>query len=77
MTKILYLLIGVAVLSFLGWFYWRSVNKGSKKEILIDPVCGMDVSDTPLLKSKFGKRTYYFCSRGCKNLFDRMPQDYM
>lgn len=77
MTKMLYLLIGIAVLSLLASFCRRSISKRDKKEILIDPVCGMDVSDNPYLKSKFGKKTYYFCSQVCKNVFDRMPQNYM
>lgn len=57
------------------WQYFIGKDKGDKQKF--DPVCGLDVSDMLPLTSKFGKKTYYFCSRGCKTLFDRMPQDYM
>lgn len=60
------------------WQYITGKGKEDKQQTgRFDPVCGLDVSDMPPLTSKFGKKTYYFCSRGCKNLFDRMPQDYM
>lgn len=61
--------------------WWQYITgkgrEGKQGTVSFDPVCGLDVSDRPPLTSKFGKKTYYFCSQGCKNLFDRMPQDYM
>ena len=35
-----------------------------------DPICGMVVSKSTLLKSERAGRTYYFCSEGCKRTFE-------
>lgn len=42
-----------------------------------DPVCNMDVDPkTAAAKMEYQGKTYYFCSKGCKNAFDRDPQKY-
>jgi Cu+-exporting ATPase len=42
-----------------------------------DPVCGMDVSpDRAAAKSEHNGQTYYFCSKQCKQKFDRSPEQY-
>ena len=42
-----------------------------------DPVCGMDVDPkTAAAKSDYQGQTYYFCSLGCKQSFDKDPQKY-
>ena len=42
-----------------------------------DPVCGMEVDEStaPATSTHRGK-TYYFCSTGCKETFDRNPEAY-
>jgi YHS domain-containing protein len=43
-----------------------------------DPVCGMDVDPkTAAGKSEYQGKTYYFCSLGCKQDFDKAPQRYV
>ena len=43
-----------------------------------DPVCGMDVDpQTAAGKSEYQGQTYYFCSMGCKQSFDKDPQKYV
>jgi YHS domain-containing protein len=43
-----------------------------------DPVCGMDVDPkTAAAKSDYQGQTYYFCSQGCKQSFDKDPQKYL
>jgi YHS domain-containing protein len=43
-----------------------------------DPVCGMDVDPkTTAGKSEYKGQTYYFCSLGCKKVFDKEPQEYV
>ncbi len=43
-----------------------------------DPVCGMDVDEkTAAGKSVYQGQTYYFCSPGCKQSFDKEPQKYV
>ncbi len=43
-----------------------------------DPVCGMDVDPkTAASKSEYQGQTYYFCSAGCKNAFDKEPAKYV
>ena len=44
---------------------------------VIDPVCGMTVDPaTAEHRSSHGGETYYFCSAGCKQSFDRDPGKY-
>jgi len=44
----------------------------------IDPVCGMTVDkQTAEYWSFRGGETYYFCSAGCKQTFDKDPEKYM
>jgi YHS domain-containing protein len=43
-----------------------------------DPVCGMDVDPkTATAKSEYEGQTYYFCSTGCKQSFDKDPKKYV
>jgi YHS domain-containing protein len=47
-------------------------------ETLRDPVCGMEVTyDTAQARSEYNGQTYYFCSLGCKEDFDREPERYV
>ena len=44
----------------------------------IDPVCGMTVNTrTAECRSFRGDATYYFCSAGCKERFDKDPDRYL
>jgi YHS domain-containing protein len=43
-----------------------------------DPVCGMEVDEkTAAGKSEYQGKTYYFCSPGCKQAFDKEPEKYL
>jgi len=43
-----------------------------------DPVCGMMVDEkTAAGKSEYQGQTYYFCSPGCKQSFDKEPEKYV
>ncbi len=43
-----------------------------------DPVCGMDVTpETAAGKSEYKGQTYYFCSLGDKEAFDKEPEKYV
>ena len=43
-----------------------------------DPVCGMDVNqNTAPAESDYQGQHYYFCGEGCKNEFERQPQQYV
>jgi len=45
---------------------------------LKDLVCGMDVDEKKArFRSEHGGRTYYFCSAGCKAMFDRDPSRFV
>ncbi len=48
------------------------------QDVVIDPVCGMDikVSDSRY-SSKYKDKTYYFCSSSCKKAFDKDPSKYI
>jgi len=42
-----------------------------------DPICGMMVDEkTAKLKSEHEGKTFYFCSSGCKNTFDKDPHKF-
>lgn len=41
-----------------------------------DPVCGMDVNETPWA-AEYADRHYSFCSAGCRALFVRDPKTYL
>ncbi|HYR48090.1 MAG TPA: YHS domain-containing protein, partial [Candidatus Polarisedimenticolia bacterium] len=47
-------------------------------KLVSDPVCGMSVDPaTADQRSDFGGSTYYFCSAGCKETFDKDPGKYI
>ncbi|MCX8161567.1 MAG: YHS domain-containing protein [Nitrososphaerota archaeon] len=42
-----------------------------------DPVCGMNIDEkTTRFKSEYKGKIYYFCSKLCKDAFDRDPAKY-
>lgn len=52
-------------------------NAESKANIK-DPVCGMPINEnTASYKSKFGGKTYYFCSLSCEYAFKQNPEKYI
>lgn len=43
-----------------------------------DPVCNMNVEeDKAAATSGYKGNTYYFCSKGCKEKFDKGPDKYI
>jgi Cu+-exporting ATPase len=47
-------------------------------ETVTDPVCGMEVTpDTAAASVEYGDRTYYFCSPGCRTIFEMNPEKYV
>jgi YHS domain-containing protein len=53
------------------------IQRASKRQYAIDPVCKMKV-DTATAKwvSQYKDHTLYFCAPGCKRLFDKAPDKY-
>lgn len=51
------------------------------KEVIIlkkDPVCSMDIEEKKAVaKSEYKGIIYYFCSKGCKEKFDKDPEKYL
>jgi YHS domain-containing protein len=44
----------------------------------VDPVCGMEVSETSApAETLYKGKTYYFCSPDCKDEFEEDPEEYM
>jgi YHS domain-containing protein len=42
-----------------------------------DPVCGMEVSPVKTRwRSEYEGQVFYFCSKACKEAFDRDPERY-
>lgn len=49
-----------------------------RNETFLDPVCGMEVHpDRAAGSSHFIGETFYFCSSGCKETFDRDPVGFL
>ena len=49
----------------------------SKDNLEIDPICGMSVDPkTAQFTSDYEGKTYYFCNKGCKETFDKNPEQY-
>ena len=53
------------------------IQRASKRQYAIDPVCEMKV-DTATAKwvSQYKGHTIHFCAPGCKRLFDKAPDNY-
>ena len=48
------------------------------EDMAIDPVCGMEVDPKIAeYQTTYQGKTYYFCSAGCKQDFDKEPKKYM
>jgi Cu+-exporting ATPase len=53
----------------------RNMNMNA---VILDPVCWMDVALKSVAgTSEYKGQTYYFCSSGCKETFDRNPEEYL
>ena len=47
-------------------------------ETYVDPVCGMEVTpETAADSVEYGAKTYYFCSAGCRAVFESNPEKYV
>ena len=57
----------------------QGLASGYKENEQTDPVCGMkvDPAKATTLKSVKGDKTYYFCSKMCKDSFDADPSKYL
>jgi YHS domain-containing protein len=40
----------------------------------IDPVCGKPVAEEGAASFEYKRRTYYFCSTGCRGRFERQAE---
>ncbi|EHP69054.1 hypothetical protein MetMK1DRAFT_00018000 [Metallosphaera yellowstonensis MK1] len=45
--------------------------------MVMDPVCGMEVSETSKFKTMYKGKVYYFCGPGCKREFEKDPEGYL
>jgi YHS domain-containing protein len=46
--------------------------------LAIDPVCKMNIDETKTeLKSEHEGKMYYFCNSGCKETFEKDPEQYV
>jgi P-type Cu+ transporter len=50
----------------------------TRQDVVIDPVCGMDVDvKTAKYSYKYKDKTYYFCSKSCQKSFSKDPSKYI
>ena len=53
-------------------------TEGAEADEVLDPVCGMTVQvATAMHSSTHTGRTFYFCARGCQEIFERKPESYL
>ena len=53
-------------------------NLVKEETMAVDPVCKMTVEPAKAAaQSTYQGQTYYFCAVGCKQTFDRDPQQYL
>jgi uncharacterized protein len=78
----------LAIAALLGWRFLRTggpemlramgASPDEKAKLATDPVCGMKVDPaTAAGRSRYGDRTYSFCSADCKAAFDKNPQQFV
>ena len=82
--------LDIAFLLLMAIMAWRFVTTGGIEmlraharrpaagaNLVRDPVCGMSVDTAGAVeKVERAGKTYYFCSRGCKESFDKDPAKY-
>jgi len=54
----------------------KSKPRGQMEEIAVDPICGMSVSTSKSIQTKYKGKSYYFCSPRCQETFDREADRY-
>jgi YHS domain-containing protein len=83
--------LDIAFLLLVALLAWRFITTGgmemlraharrpeAETKLVRDPVCGMSVDTEHAEHRSFQKgETYYFCSAGCKETFDRDPGKYI
>ena len=83
--------LNIAFLVLMAVLAWRFVTTGgiemvrahsrrpqAEATVAQDPVCGMSVDvATAKVRSEYAGGTYYFCSGGCKESFDKDPARYV
>ena len=51
--------------------------KAGANDAVKDPMCGMEIDRAKAAEeSEYNGKTYYFCSRSCKEMFDKDPKRY-
>jgi Cu+-exporting ATPase len=54
----------------------KNKNREKKRKMPLDPVCKVAVDESSKYRSEYEGITYYFCSFGCKRIFDFSPEKY-
>lgn len=53
-------------------------KKAAAQEKVLDPVCGMKIDPAKAAGTvKHGEKTYHFCSKSCKESFEKDPAKYL
>jgi phosphatidylglycerol:prolipoprotein diacylglycerol transferase len=76
MTEYQWISLALVILGT-GLLLYRTKLIKEEKSMAKDPVCGMDVEEQKAAgTSQYGGRSYFFCSKSCKEKFDRNPEQY-
>jgi YHS domain-containing protein len=78
--NILFLLVvvilGYRFLRTGGLAMLREMETMPSEDQIRDPVCGMVVDPATALRLQQDEQTYWFCSEGCRDEFQRQPERY-
>jgi YHS domain-containing protein len=56
----------------------KAREEAMKEQTVVDPVCQMQVNPSEAAgTSVYQGKTYYFCAVGCKQAFDKHPEQYV
>jgi phosphatidylglycerol:prolipoprotein diacylglycerol transferase len=76
MTEYQWISLALVILGIVLLSYRTKLIK-EEKNMAKDPVCGMDVEEQKAAgTSQYKGTSYFFCSKSCKEKFDRNPEQY-
>jgi uncharacterized membrane protein YraQ (UPF0718 family)/YHS domain-containing protein len=67
--KLILNVLGVVIFAALFWL--------TRRRGVSDPVCGMRIDRVKALRMNYMGEAHYFCSPGCREAFQRHPEDYL
>jgi Cu+-exporting ATPase len=55
----------------------ETIEEVTEEAVLVDPVCGMTVTEESEWTAEYEGATFYFCSEGCRDRFIETPGEFL